>query len=121
MPCSTPLPVNKFTNNPILIGFPWKDSFVFATGTLASPTYLNLSLYDVYFAIAPSFTSAISLVPTITKLSNGLATFEFTDVQTATMKPSTWVGHVFLQLIAGGAPDFKMQLEITVINPVPTP
>ena len=121
MSCSTPLPVNKFTNNPILIGFPWKDSLVFATGTLASPTYLDLSLYDIYFAIAPSFTSSISLIPTITKLSNGLATFEFTDVQTATMAAGTWVGHAFVQLISNGAPDFKMQLEISIIDPVPTP
>lgn len=63
MPCSTPLPVNKFTNNPILIGFPWKDSLVFATGTVASPTYLNLSLYDVYFAIAQAnFSDLVKLL-----------------------------------------------------------
>ena len=121
MACSTPLPVNKFVNNPILIGFPWKDSLVFATGTLASPTYLDLSLYDIYFAIAPSFTSDISLVPTITKLSNGLAVFGFTDVQTATMTAGTWVGHAFVQLISTGVPDFKIQIEINVIDPVPSP
>ncbi|NBV95430.1 MAG: hypothetical protein EBR90_01380 [Actinobacteria bacterium] len=121
MACNSPLPINKFANNPILIGFAWKDSFTFATGTLASPTYLDLSLYNVYFAIAPSLTSSISLVPTITKLSNGLAIFEFSAVQTATMTAGTWVGHAFVQLISNGAPDFKMQLEITVIDPVPTP
>lgn len=120
MSCN-PLPINKFTNNPLLIGFDWKARLVFATGTLASPTYLDLSLYNIYFAIAPSFTSAISLVPTITKYSNGEATFEYSAVQTSTMTAGTWVGHCFVELISNGAPDFKMQLEVNVINPVPTP
>ena len=121
MPCSTPLPVNKFTNNPILIGFPWKDSLVFATGTLASPTYLDLSLYTVYFAIAPSLTFTNIVSPTITKFVDGLATFEFSETQTAAMSAGAWVGHCFLSLISDPVPTFKTQLEILVIDPVVSP
>jgi len=127
MTCASPLPINKFTNNPILIGFPWKTQLTFnyrpasINGVLQPLQPLDLSLYNIYFAIAPSLTSAISLVPTITKYPNGLATFEYSDVQTTGMTTGLWTGHCFVELIANGAPDFKMELQIKVIDPVPTP
>jgi hypothetical protein len=121
MSCAEPLPVNKFKNNPIFKGFPWRDQFTFATGTLAAPDYLDLDLYDIYFAIAPSLTSTNIVIPTITRFEDGLATFEFTDTQTALMSAGTWVGHCFLTLDLDPVPTFKMQLEITIIDPVPTP
>ena len=111
----------KITETPILIGFQWDSSLVFATGTVASPTYIDLSLYDVEFAIAPSATSSISLVPTITKLSNGLATFRYTAAQTLTMSAGEWVGHCFLKTISSSEISFFMNLEICVLDPVPTP
>ncbi len=110
-----------------MIGFPWKAWMAFGNrpnstnGTLQPIEYLDLSLYNIYFAIAPSFTSTISLAPTITKYANGEVTFEYSAVQTATMTAGTWVGHCFVELISNGAPDFKMQLEVNVINPVPIP
>lgn len=127
MTCASHLPINKLTNNPILIGFPWSTQLTFNTrpasinGALQPLEPLDLSLYDIYFAIAPSLTSTISVVPTITKYPNGLATFEYSAVQTANMTTGLWVGHCFVELIANGAPDFKMELQINVIDPVPTP
>jgi hypothetical protein len=121
MSCAETLPVNKFKNNPILKGFPWRDQFTFATGTLAAPVYLDLDLYDIYFAIAPSLTSTNIVSPTITTYDDGLATFEFSDTQTAAMSAGTWVGHSFLSLISDPVPTFKIQLEILVIDPVVSP
>ena len=105
----------------ILIGFQWDYSLQFATGTQASPIYLDLTLYDVLFAIKPSATSAISLAPTITKLSNGLATYQFTALQTASMLAGEWIGHSFLRLKSSSSTDFFTNLEICVIKPVPSP
>lgn len=118
---SCQLPVKRFVNNAIMIGFPWKTSMSFGTGTKADFTGLDLSLYDIYFAIAPSETSTLSVVPTITTYANGLATFEFTDVQTAAMTAGEWVGHCFIQLKVNGSPEYQMKLAPCVIDPVPTP
>ena len=111
----------KITETPILIGFQWDSSLTFATGTVASPTYIDLSLYDVEFAIAPSATSTLSIVPTITKLSNGLTTFRYTAAQTLAMSAGDWIGHCFLKKIATGETSFFMNLLICVVDPVPTP
>jgi hypothetical protein len=108
-------------DTPILIGFQWDYSLQFGTGTRAAPTYLDLDLYDIFFAIAPSATSTLSVVPTITKFANGLATYRFTAAQTAAMSAGEWIGHSFLQLKSSDSVSFLAKLEICVINPVPTP
>jgi hypothetical protein len=111
----------KITETPILIGFQWDSSLVFATGTIAAPTYIDLSLYDIEFAIAPSATSTLSIVPTITKLTNGLATFRYTAAQTLAMIAGEYIGHCFLKTITTSEVSFFINLQICVIDPVPTP
>ena len=118
MTCGSTL---KITETPILIGFQWDSSLVFATGTIAIPVYIDLSLYDIEFAIAPNATSTLSIVPTITKLSNGLATFRYTAAQTLAMAAGEYIGHCFLKLISSGEISFFINLRICVVDPVPTP
>ena len=122
MSCALDVPIENFADNPIVIGFPWKASLSFGVGTQATFVGADLLLYDIFFAIAPNAKSSISIAPTVTKYSNGLAEFEFSAIQTSAMAPAgRWTGHCFLQLIAGGSPEYFIEISPYVVNPVPMP
>jgi hypothetical protein len=116
---SCELLIADFINNPILIGFPWKGGLSFGTGTSAVFTAVDYSLYDIFFAIAAT-TVSTKFDATYTILGEWV-TFEFSDTQTSAMTAGEWTGHSFLQLKAGGSPEYVTRLGICVINPVPMP